>query len=348
MTSPQPYYVYVGTYTSLIYICQFDPLKGALRSLGTAPGSMNPSYLAIHPGRGYLYAVNELPESEAAVSSYSIDPRTGLLTLLNKECTQGAAPCYVSIDGTGEYLFVANYTGGSVIMFPILGDGSIGQALTIIRHEGSSVHPHRQEGPHPHSIVTDPTNTYLLVPDLGTDRIFIYNKEAGLHRAGFAEVQPQAGPRHITFHPQGLFAYVINELDATITVFRPGTAWDELIPVQTVSTVPTGHAENTGADIHVHPSGRILYGSNRGHDSLVIYQIDQDTGKLAYVDHQTTLGKTPRNFVIDPTGRWLLVANQDSDTIIVFAIDQRTGRLRTNGQFLEVPRPVCVKMAQIS
>ena len=353
--------VYIGTYTSGksegIYVYRMEKSTGALEFVSKATGVDNPTFLAIHPQQRYLYAVNEIGEFagklSGAVSAFSIDPQTGELTYLNQQPTHGPGPCHLSVDKTGKFVLVANYGGGSVSVIPIQDDGQLGEATDFIQHEGSSVNPRRQEGPHAHSIILSPDNRYAFAPDLGLDKIMIYQLDLTQGKLKpndepWATVKAGAGPRHFTFHPNGKYAYVINELDSTFTAFTYDETHGTLKEVQMVSTLPedfegTSHC----ADVHVSPSGKFLYGSNRGHDSIVIYAIDEDTGKLTYVGHELTQGKNPRNFVIDPTGTFLLAANQSTDTIVTFRIEQQTGKLMSTGHVAEVPQSVCLKIIYI-
>lgn len=357
MSNNLAYYVYIGTYTMGesvgIYIYQVDVSAGTCEFIGVAPSSDNPSYLTIGPGGHYLYAANEIADfddkASGAVTSYAIDPANGYLSLANKRSSQGTGPCYVSLDKTGKYVLVANYGGGSIAVLPVQKDGSLGEATDCVQHQGHSIDPQRQTGPHPHSIVVDPTNRYVFVPDLGLDKIVAYRLDPRggkleSHPSGTVNTKPGAGPRHLVFHPNGSLAYVINELDSTITAYGYESEEGTLRKLHTVSALPTDFdGANTCADIHIHPSGRFLYGSNRGHDSLVIYKINDD-GTLTYLGNHTALGKNPRNFAIAPSGRLLLVANQDSDNIVLLAIDEMTGELNPTDQVLMVPSPVCIKM----
>jgi 6-phosphogluconolactonase len=354
--------VYIGTYTTKgsegIYIYRLDLSSGDLTYVGKATGIDNPSYLALHPDRRYLYAVNETEEFAGqpggAVSAFAIDPQTGALTYLNQQASHGAAPCQLSVDQTGKFVLVANYTSGNASVLPIQADGRLGEATHIIQHQGSSINPRRQAGPHAHSINLDPANHYVFVADLGLDKVMIYRLDLNQgklvpNESPSAQVKAGAGPRHFTFHPGGRYAYVINELDSTVTAFSYDSTSGALEALQTVSTLPpdfegTSHC----ADIHITPSGQFLYGSNRGHDSIVIFAIDQGTGKLSYVGHEPTQGRTPRNFALDPTGAFLLAANQNSDTIVTFRIDPQTGQLTTTGHVTNVPTPVCIKMMPLS
>lgn len=351
-------WVFVGTYTRRgskgIYAFQLDLASGIPSPIFLAAETVNPSFLALHPTHRFLYAVGEVSETggarTGAVHAFALDPATGKLSFLNSQPSKGAGPCHLVVDGEGRHVLVANYSGGSVAVLPILSDGRLGEATAFIQHQGRSVHPQRQTAPHAHSINVDPANRFAFVADLGLDQVLIYRFDP--HRGTlapndppFAATAPGAGPRHFAFHPNGRFAYVINELNSTITAFRYDASRGSLSEIQTLSTLPEGFSgENTTAEVQVHPSGRFLYGSNRGHDSIVLFAVDPETGLLQLVGHRSTQGRTPRHFGIDPTGTYLLAANQDSDTIVFFRIDPGTGQLQPTGQVVEVSMPVCVKM----
>ncbi|MGA2609668.1 MAG: lactonase family protein [Terriglobia bacterium] len=353
--------VYIGTYTEKkgkgIYAYRFDPATGQLSSLGLAAESVNPSFLAIDPSRRFLYAVNEISKYEGrrsgGVSAFAIDPGTGKLTFLNEVPSGGADPCHVAVDKTGRYVLVANYSGGSLAVFPILKDGRLGEASAFVRHSGASINPQRQEGPHAHSIYLSPDNRFAISADLGLDEVLVYrfDSEKGTlapNNPPFAKVNPGAGPRHFAFHTSGKFGYVINEMQSTVTVFSYEPASGALHLLQTISTLPQDfEGESTAAEVQVHPSGRFLYGSNRGHDSIAVFAINNRKGTLTPNGYAPTLGKAPRNFAVDPTGSYLFAANQDSDSIVQFRIDPNTGRLTPTGQVLEVPSPVCVTFVPI-
>jgi 6-phosphogluconolactonase len=350
--------VYVGTYTTGksegIYLYRMNLSSGELKHVSTTAGVVNPSFLTVDPRRRYLYAVNEVTDfagkTDGAVSAFAIDRNTSALQFLNQQSSLGGAPCYVTIDHTGRFVLVANYAGGNVSVLSVEHDGRLGGAADMDQHQGSSVNADRQEGPHAHSIVLDKANRYAYSCDLGTDRIMIYRFDSNKgtltpNKQPWVRVKPGAGPRHFTFHPSGLYGYVMNELDATVTAFRCDRAAGTLQEVQTVHTLPEGFSEvNATADIHVSPSGKFLYGSNRGHNSIVVFEIDDRTGKLRLIQHVATQGRTPRNFAIDPTGRFLLAANQESDTIVTFRIDPANGRLKPTGHITEVPSPVCLEI----
>ena len=349
--------LYVGTYTSGksegIYVYRMDRASGELKRFNSIK-AVNPSFLAIDRSRRYLYAVNEVPEfggkPGGAVSAFAIDPANGNLRFLNQQPSLGADPCHLTVDRKGRSLLVANYTGGNVAVLPIQRDGILGPATDLKQHEGSGT-KEQQKGPHAHCIILDRTERHALAADLGIDKVMIYrfDQTTGKLEPGkqpWASLQAGAGPRHLTLHPSGKYAYVINELDSTVTVFRYHGANGTLSPLETVSTLPDNFTGTSFcADVHVSPSGKFLYGSNRGHDSIVTFAVDQRTGKLKQLEHVSTEGKWPRNFIIDPTGRFLLVANQHTDNVVTFRIDSQTGKLKPSGHLAEIPVPVCLKFA---
>ncbi len=349
--------VYVGTYTRTeskgIYVYRMDEATGELSYLSHATGIENPTFLAIHPNSRYLYAVSEVPEyagrSSGAIMAYYIEEGTGGLTYINERPTGGPGPCHVAVDATGRFALVANYLGGSVCVLPIGDNGSLGKATDFVQHEGSSVDPRRQGEPHAHSVNIDDSNKYVFVADLGTDKVVTYLLDAEKGKltpndVSFTKLHDGAGPRHLAFHPNGKSAYLINELDSTITAFALDSDRGALDEIQTLPTLPEDFSGTSHcADIHVSPSGSFLYGSNRGHDSIAIYSIDGGSGKLTFLGHEPTGGRTPRNFAIDPTGAFLLAANQDSGSIVTFRIDGDTGLLSATGASAAVPMPVCLK-----
>ncbi len=347
--------LYVGTYTSGksegIYVYRMDRATGALTKFSSMK-SVNPSFLTIDRSKRYLYAVNEVGEYAGkpggSVSAFAIDAATGNLRLLNEQATQGADPCHLSIDTRKRALLVANYTGGSVTVMPVRTDGTLGMAIDVKQHEGSGI-KEQQKGPHAHCVILDRSERYAFAADLGIDKVMIYtfDRATGKLSTGkqpFAELTAGAGPRHLTLHPSGKYLYVINELDSTMTSFKYNELNGTLALIETVSTLP---GDFTGvsycADVHVSPSGRFLYGSNRGHNSIVVFEINPRTGKLTLVEHVSTEGDWPRNFTIDPSGKFLLVANQRSDNVVVFNINERTGRLTPAGHNEQIPAPVCLK-----
>jgi 6-phosphogluconolactonase len=330
-----------------------DPSSGALELISKATGVTNPSYLAFDSTRRFLYAVNELKTHEGqpsgTISAFAVDPKTGKIEFLNKRPTRGADPCHVLVDKNNKYVFVANFMSGSVCVLPVLDDGSLGEASDFIQHQGSSVDPSRQRGPHAHSVTLDEANRFAFVPDLGLDKLMVYkfHPERGTlepNEVPWIKMKPGAGPRHMAFHPSGKFAYLINELDCTVAALSYDGARGTFKGLQIIPTLPEDfHGESTCGDVQVSPSGEFVYASNRGHDSIVIYKIDQRTGELTRVGHAPTQGKTPRHFGMDPTGRFLLAANQDTDTIVTFRIDPQTGKVLPTGHAAQVPTPACVK-----
>jgi 6-phosphogluconolactonase len=348
--------VYVGTYTTGksegIYLYRLNLSSGDLKQVAITSGVVNPSFLGLALDRKYLYAVNEVQEfggqKSGAVSAFAVDQKTGALRLLNQRPSLGADPCYVDVDARGKFVLIANYTGGNVTVFPVRSDGSLGEPTDMKQGRGSSINRERQEGPHAHCIVLDPGNRFAYSCDLGADKIMIFRFDARNGKllpaeTPWVQVKPGTGPRHLTFHPSGRYVFVLNELPSTVTVFARDPEKGSLKELQTLTTLPQDFTgPNTGADIHVSPDGRFLYGSNRGHDSIAIFAINP-RGGLTPVGHESTRGRTPRNFAIDPSGAFLLVANQKSDKIVVFRIDQKTGRLSSTGQIAEVPSPVCLK-----
>ncbi|MBI1792348.1 MAG: lactonase family protein [Acidobacteria bacterium] len=351
------YWMYIGTYTRQnskgIYVYRFDPASGKATPAGLAAETSNPSFLTVHPNRRFLYAVNEIGnyngQRAGSASAFAIDRKTGRLTHLNTVSSRGGGPCHLSVDKTGKNLLVANYGGGSIAVLPIGADGRLGEATTFIQHEGSGADPKRQQGPHAHSIHPARGNRFVIATDLGLDQVLSYRFDAakGLltpNQPPFTKLAPGAGPRHFAFHPAGRFAYVINEMKSTVTALAYDAARGSFQELQTVTTLPQDfQGENNTAEVQVHPSGKFLYGSNRGHDSIAIFAIDAAKGTLTPIDRVSTQGKTPRNFGIDPTGAWLLAANMGSDNIVAFRIDLATGRLTPTGQVLEAGSPVCVK-----
>lgn len=356
--TPKSMFVFVGTYTGGksqgIYTLNLDMNTGALTPVTVTAGIKNPSFVAVHPGGKLLYAVSEISDldgkSTGGVTAFALDPQTGGMTALNSRPSTGAGPCYVTVDQTGKTVLAANYGGGSVVSFPVAEDGTLGPAASSIQHQGSSVNPRRQEGPHAHSINVDASNRFAIAADLGLDKLLVYKLDPVKstltpNEPPFGVLPPGSGPRHFAFHPNGKFGYTNNELTSTVTLLDWNAALGTLAARQTLSTLPADFPQerNSTAEVQVHPSGSFLYVSNRGHDSLAIFSIDQQTGELHAVGHEATAGKTPRNFGIDPTGTFILAANQDSDSIQVFRVDLTSGHLMPVGSPVEVPRPVCVK-----
>ncbi len=354
------FYLYVGAYTQGesegIAIYKFDSSSGNLEYLSTAGGVVNPSYLAISEDKKLLLAANEVGEFDGmpsgAISAFAIDGQTGALTFTNQVPSGGGAPCYVSMDKSSKYALTANYSGGNVAIFPITGDGKLGAYTQLEQHEGAGLIAGRQAGPHAHSIVIDNQEKFALAADLGIDKVITYQINAdgkGMTKVGEFDTEPGAGPRHLTFHPSGKFAYIINELNSTMTSCAYDGSTGKLSEITTVTTLPEGfEGTNSCADIHVSKDGRFVYGSNRGHDSIVIFETNQDNGELIQKGHHSVKGKTPRNFMIDPTGNYLLVANQNSNNIVVFSRDGQTGLLSDTGIEVQTSKPVCLKMLVVS
>ena len=350
--------LYVGTYTANsaskgIYRFTLDLASGALAPAGPPTETVNPSFLVVDPTRRFLYAVNETGDAptdpSGGVSAFAIDPATGALAFLNRQPSEGAAPCHLAMEASGRHLFVSNYWGGTAAVLRVDADGRLRPAGAVIRHQGHGPKPEQQD-PHPHSLNLDAANRFAFVADLGIDQVVAYRYDAAkgtlaANDAGTVRLPAGAGPRHFAFHPDGRQAYVIGELDSTITRLAYDAEKGALTAVQQVSTLPAGFTgKNSTAEVAVHPEGRLVFGSNRGHDSIAIFTIDAKTGALAAAGHQPTGGKSPRHFAIDPTGAYLLAANQLSDSITVFRIDRRTGGLTPVGPPVAVPRPVCLRM----
>lgn len=350
--------LFIGAYTQSdglgIGLAHFDADTGMLTTPELAAELVNPSFVALNPSLSHLYAVTEIDDYKSkfsgALSSFAVDRISGELTFLNRQPTNGPGPCFVTVDAKGQNAVVANYNGGSVAVLPINDDGSLEPLSDFVQHEGAAgVVSDRQEGPHAHSANLDLETSRVYVNDLGLDRIKSYDLDSSagkLTPAGLdVELHPGAGPRHFDFHPNGKYAYAINELDNTITTMDYGRASGRLTVIQTVSALPEGWSGSSScADLHISPDGRFIYGSNRGHDSIVIYAIDPTTGRLEYVGHETTRGNNPRNFAIEPSGRYLLAANQDTDNIIVFEVDNESGKLTATGTEVSVSMPVCLKL----
>ena len=358
-----PTLVYVGTYTGAkskgIYVFSLRTSGNevsqniTLVPMGLAAETPNPSFIELDIKRRLLFAVNEIDEFEGkptgSVSAFSIDSKTGKLTLINQRPSMGKGPCHLILDKEGKNLLLANYGTGSVAVFPVAADGRLGEATSVIQHSGSSINRERQEGPHAHGVALDAANQFAFVTDLGLDKVMIYKFDAKQgkltpNEPAFAKLKPGAGPRHIEFRPDGRFAYVINELDSTVTAFAYDATRGALTEVQTITTLPGYYdGPNTTAEIGIHPTGKYLYASNRGHNSVVLFNIDKDKGTLEYVEEQGTGGSTPRHFGIQPSGQHMAIGNQNSDTVLASRIDAGNGRLKPSGIFAEVGSPVCMK-----
>jgi 6-phosphogluconolactonase len=350
----KPYTVYVGTYTDGtsrgIYRFTFDPATGSATEPVLAVEAQNPSFLALHPSGRFLYAVGEVASFQGAktgvVSAFAVDSKTGDLTLLNQQPSEGTGPTHLVVDKAGKNVLVANYGGGNVVVLPIAPDGTLKPVSSNQAHQGSGPNKGRQEKPHAHGIYLDPSERFALAPDLGADRVFVYRFDAAkgtLEPHGAGSPEPGSGPRHLAFHPGGKSVYVINELTSTITVFSWDAAKGVLTPIQTVSCLPEGFSGTSWtAEVAVSRDGRYVYGSNRGHDSLAVFSVEASTGKLTAKGHAPVGGKNPRHFTIDPTGRYVLVGHQASGTIGVLRIDPATGMPSLAVTLVKVDKPVCL------
>ncbi len=355
---PRTYWAYIGTYTGDtskgIYRFDLDPATGKLTNKMLAAESASPSYLAFHPNGRFLYSVNEMPppgKKGGGVSAFAIDPKTGALTLLNQESSVGEGPCHLIVDKAGKHVIAANYGSGSVVVLPIDENGRLGEPTDFVQHKGKSKDPARQEGPHAHCAALDAANLFAFVCDLGLDKVMIYKYDAEKGKLTpndppAADVAPGSGPRHIAFTPDGHFAYVVNELNSTITAFSYDADHGALKTLQTLSTLPKGGftGPTSCAECVVDPSGKFVFGSNRGQNSIATFAIDPKTGHMTVVANQGEGIKVPRGFNVDPTGTWAVVANQDSGSVVTFRIDPKTGELTPTGDKVEVGKPVDVKI----
>ncbi|MEO5600599.1 MAG: lactonase family protein [Cyclobacteriaceae bacterium] len=352
-TQEKTYNLIIGTYTNEnksngIHVYSFNTETGKFNEKSKIVDVTNPSYLAISGDKKNVYSVSEAGQGKSTISAFSFDAKSGKLTFLNSVSSGGNGPCYVSIDDKKRFVFAGNYGDGSLSAIRIDKDGSLNADAQTIKHEGSSVNKSRQDKPHVHSVVLSPDNRYLLTPDLGTDKVNVYRfdpaKPQPLTPASpaFATVKPGTGPRHLTFHPNGKFAYLILEMEGAIAAFDYNNG--KLEEKQSITMLAPGFGGKVGAaDIHISPDGKFLYGSNRGEaNEVVIYAIGKD-GKLTYVGRQAEFINTPRNFVIDPTGKFLLVANQNANNVVIFKRDQKTGLLSSTGEKILVDKPVCLK-----
>jgi 6-phosphogluconolactonase len=357
------YWVFLGTYTGEkskgIYVSRLSD-SGQVTPAELVTVTTNPSFLVVDPSNRYLYAANETDrfrgQETGWVSAYAVDATSGRLKPLYQVASGGRGPAHISIDRTGKTVLVANYGGVSLAAFPVKPDGSLGAATSVIQNHGSSVNAERQKAPHAHCIVPDPANNFALLCDLGLDEVLVYHLDAAAakltpNNPAFASVAPGSGPRHIAFRPDGKFAYVINELSCTLTTFAYDAKSGSLREVETVSTLPVGETKKpkySTAEIAVHPSGKFVYGSNRGHNSISIFRVDENTGKLTMIDNVSTGGGTPRSFGIDPSGRFLLAANQEWGGVAVFRIDEQSGRLNPTDESIKVEKPVSVVFVPVA
>jgi 6-phosphogluconolactonase len=356
--APRTYWVYIGTYTGEsskgIYRFDLDPATGKLTNKMLAAESASPSYLAFHPNGRFLYSVNEMPppgKKGGGVSAFAIDQKTGALTFLNQESSVGEGPCHLIVDKEGKHVLAANYGSGSVVVLPIDEQGRLGEHCDFVQHKGKSKDPARQEAAHAHCVALDAANHFAFVCDLGLDKVMIYkyNEAKGKltpNDPPAAAVAPGSGPRHIAFTPDERFCYLVNELNSTMTAFAYDADHGALKTLQTLSTLPKGgfKGDTSCAEVVVHPSGKFVFGTNRGQNSVVTFAIDPKTGHMTYVANQGEGIKVPRGFNVDPTGTWAVVANQDSDSVVTFRIDPKTGELTPTEDKVEVGKPVDVKI----
>jgi 6-phosphogluconolactonase len=353
--------VYVGTNTGPkskgIYLYRLQAKNDVVSQnillvpMGLAAETPSPTFLALDEKRRLLFAANEVDTYQGravgAVSSFSIDAKSGKLTQLSQQSSMGPGPCQLVLDKSGKYLLVANYAGGSVAVLPVSGDGKIGPATCSIQHKGKGADPKRQAGPHAHCVTLDPSNKIAFVCDLGLDKVIAYRFDAehGTLTADEAltiSTKPGAGPRHLVFRPDGKYAYVVNEINSTVTGYAYDATSGKLTELQTESTLPAYFdGPNTAAEIAVHPSGKWLYVSNRGNETVVLFDIDRDTGKITYTEEQNTGGKKPRHFSLQPNAKHMVIANQGSDNLLVTRVDDTNGRLKPSGIFSEAPSPTC-------
>lgn len=348
--------VFIGSYgpatESGVYTFRLNRETGVLTPLDEVAGYQNPTFLSLDAAKKRLYAIADRVvdgQRQGSAVSFEIDPAEGKLRTLRWEGNVDTSLCHIQRDATGHFFAVASYSGGKVGLSAAGANDTIGELLDVKQHEGGSVDQERQDRPHPHSVFFSPDNRFAFVPDLGLDRIVGYRLDTAAGKLvthGETALQPGAGPRHMAFHPNGAYAYVINELDSTVTSFRYDAANGTLQTLEVVSTLPADFGEeNACAEIQVSPDGRYVYGSNRGHDSIVVYAVDPATGKLSYVEHTSTRGGHPRHFSLSPDGDFLIAVNRDSDNIVVFRVDRETGKLAFTGHTAEASKPVCVKMA---
>lgn len=342
--------LYAGTFSEQgLFVLEFDREAGTVTEIQRIDDFESPGFQALHPDGEFLYSVSghSIGDDNGSVAAYKIDPETGMLTFLNIQSAEGRGPCHISIDPHGRFAYVSNYGSGNLSVYPILDDGSLGEAVDVVNHEGSSVHE-RQGGPHMHSIIPSSDGKFIYASDLGIDKVKIYEVEGETGQLvpaekPYVENEPGSGPRHFAIHPEGRFAYSVEELSSTVAVFSVDPSTGALEQIQRIEMLP-GEFEgsNTAADIHISPDGKSLYASNRGHDSLAIYTIEESSGELKFVGHEPTLGGHPRNFAIDKKGEYVFTANRDNDNIVFFKRDSDTGELTYSGLQASVPRVVCV------
>ncbi len=348
--------IYIGTFdgdgSEGLYVFEFNPVTGEMNQIQTVSNRKGPNFQAIDPTGHYLYSVSGEPFADSSkagtVSAYSIDQQNGKLTLINEQSIEGRGPAHVSVDPKGRFVYVSNYGSGSLSVFAIRDDGGLSAAVEVVQHEGHSINKKRQQSPHVHSIIPSPDGSIIYVSDLGMDKIMIYKVDAVTGKlspapAPYFKSTPGAGPRHFIIHPGEQFAYSAEEMSSTVAVLKVNEATGGLTQIQRISTIPKSYEDkNTAADIHISPDGQFLYASNRGHNSLVIYKINQSSGKLTLVGYQSTRGERPRNFMVGQQGDFVWVANLNSDKVVLFERNKATGKLSYTGTQVKVPQPVCV------
>lgn len=356
-STAQNMHLFVGTYTNSgskgIYVYRFNAATGKAKLVSNTDSVVNPSYLAISPNKKFVYAVNETNgKNPGSVSAFAFNKNTGRLKFINQQLTGGDDPCYVNVHKSNDWVLVGNYSGGSASAFRVNADGSLKPYAQLMQDSGKSVNPNRQEKAHVHSTIFSPNQDYVFTPDLGLDKVMIYKFEPAAQRPlkpttpSFAATKPGSGPRHLTFHPNGAFAYLIEEMTGTVSAYKYNDG--RLIFIQRTTTHPSDFKGAIGsADIHLSPDGKFLYASNRGDaNTLAIFAVNSTTGRLQLKGYHTTLGKTPRNFIIDPTGNYLLVANQGTNNIVIFKRNKQNGMVAATGQQINVPAPVCLQLMQ--
>jgi len=359
------YFVYFGTNTNAqngskgIYVARFNTASGALTKPELAAEAGNPGFLSIHPSKKYLYSIGDVTTPEGkkggGISSFAIDATTGKLTLINQQSAVGSGPCHVNVDATGKMAALANYGSGSVASYAISTDGKLSEAASFIQHEGSSIDPKRQAGPHAHSVNFSPDNRFAFACDLGLDKVLIYKVDPTTgkmtpNEPAFAKTPAGGGPRHLAFHPSGKFVFVNNEMAMTETVFAYDAATGAMTEVQTVSTLPEADRGKSGfstAETLAHPNGKNVYVSNRTHDTIAVFACDPATGKLTLIQNVPVEGQIPRNICLDPTGKWLIAAHQNSGTAALFKVDAESGKLTFIGTKVEVPGSICVRFLAV-
>lgn len=353
--APAEYSLYIGAYTKGaskgILLAHFNSKTGTISTPELAAATPNPTFIAIHPSNRFIYAVNEVGswngQKTGSVSAFSIE-KGGTLRQLNQVSSKGSGPCHVALDSKGRVALVANYGSGSIASYKIGADGQLSESVSFFQDTGYGPNKARQEGPHAHSNTLSADNRYVVSCDLGTDRLSLYeldteNAQLVPSNPPFVRAVPGGGPRHFTFHPNDKFAYVCNEILSSVTAFQWNRFRGELTEIQTISTLPKGFSgENSTAEIRIHPINGHLYVSNRGHNSIAVFEIAKD-GKLTLVEVTPTGGKTPRNFNFDPTGRWLLAANQGSDDITVLEVVHKKATLRATGNAVKCGTPLCLR-----